>query len=106
MAISSELPIDMEHLVQSANFLDDKVKVLWSWETSIAVVLDQYYTTDELIQLHSDEFDNISSRGSIHNISNKDGDKIFFYLCENRTYTRIDVPNNLYRTNPQGLFCK
>ena len=105
MAISTDLPMAMMDLAQSANFLDDKVKILWSWETSIAVVLDHHYTNDELIQLHSDEFDNISSQGSIYNISKKD-DRIYFYLCEHRTYTPIEDPINLYRSNPQCLFCK
>ncbi len=106
MAISTDLPVDMMDLAQSANFLDDKVKIHWSWETSIAVVLDHHYTHDELIRLHSDEFDSISSQGSIHNISNKRGGLIYFYFCEHRTYTPIDVPNNLYRSNPQCLFCE
>jgi hypothetical protein len=105
MSISTDLPMDMMHLAQSANFLDDKVKILWSRETSIAVVLDHHYTNDDLMKLHSDEFDTISSKGSIHNISNKE-DEIFFYLCEHRTYTPIEIPNNLYKSNPQCLFCE
>lgn len=105
MSISTDLPMDMMNLAQTANFLDDKVKILWSWETSIAVVLDHHYSDDELIQLHSYEFDSISSVGSVHNIKNK-LDEIFFYFCEHRTYTPIDTPNNQLKSNPQCLFCK